>query len=274
MGGRVGPASGYEEADQPTAAVEAVGWEQSRKRFPTSLHGYDRAAVDEELAALEREIDELRAQRTPAPVVEAEIERIGEETSAIIRVAHEQASEITRRARVEAERCVADAAANAVSMTEDAKRKLRQLDSETDAVWAERGRLIEDVRNVATALFSLAEDAADRFPEDGERGGGIATVSAPAPQAARRARQPRPRRSQAAAPPAQAASPPPAAGGLRAAEPPAGTGRRARPARRLTEPGELTRTAQPRAWPRGAAAARGPRRARPWRGRGRARARA
>ncbi|MGH2884817.1 MAG: DivIVA domain-containing protein, partial [Solirubrobacteraceae bacterium] len=154
---------GYEEPDQPTAAVDALGWEQSRKRFPTAMHGYDRAAVDEELAALEGEIDELRALRSPTPVVEAEIERVGEETSAILRVAHEQASEITRRARVEAERCVADAAANAVAMTDDAKRKLRQLDSETDAVWAERGRLIEDVRNVATALFSLAEDAADRF---------------------------------------------------------------------------------------------------------------
>ena len=65
-------------------------------------------------------------------------------------------------------------------MTEEAKRNLRQLDTETDAVWAERGRLIEDVRNVATALFSLAEDAADRFPEDGERAASGATATAAA----------------------------------------------------------------------------------------------
>jgi DivIVA domain-containing protein len=173
----------YEEVEQPTAAVDPVAWDAGRKRFPTALHGYDRAAVDAHLAALEREIDELRAQRSPAPLVEAEIERVGEETSAILRVAHEQAAEITRRAQSQADRCVADAAANAVAMTEEAKRKLRQLDSETDAVWAERGRLIEDVRNVATALFSLAEDAADRFPEEGDRGATAtvsATVSAPA----------------------------------------------------------------------------------------------
>ena len=169
----------YEEPDQPTAAVAAVPWEPARKRFPTVLHGYDRGAVDTEIAALEREIDDLRAQRLPTPAVEAEIERIGTETSAILRVAHEQAAEITRRARVEAERCVADAAANAVAMTEDAKRKLRQLDTETDAVWAERGRLIEDVRSVATSLFSLAEDAADRFPEDGDRSGATVAVAAP-----------------------------------------------------------------------------------------------
>jgi hypothetical protein len=169
----------YEEPDQPTAAVDAMAWEPDRKRFPTALHGYDRTAVDEHLAALEAEIDDLHAQRVRAPEVQAEIERVGEETSAILKVAHEQASEITRRAQTQADRCVADAAANAVAMTEDAKRKLRKLDSETDAVWAERGRLIDDVRNVATALFSLAEDAAERFPEDGDRGSGTATVAAP-----------------------------------------------------------------------------------------------
>jgi DivIVA domain-containing protein len=179
----------YEEVDEPTAAVDALPWETDRKRFPTALHGYDRDAVDAHLAAIEREMADLRAQRLPAPAVQAEIERVGEETSAILRVAHEQAAEIVRRARAEAERCVSDAAANAVAMTEDAKRNLRQLDSETDAVWAERGRLIEDVRSVATALFSLAEDAADRFPEDGDKGGATATISAApmtsAPPAAR-----------------------------------------------------------------------------------------
>ena len=174
----------YEEPEQPTAIADAVGWEPVGKRFPSALHGYDREAVDVHLGALEREIDDLRAQRLPAPDVEAEIERVGEETSAILRVAHEQAAEITRRARAEAEKCVADAAANAVAMTEDAKRSLRQLDSETDAVWAERGRLIEDVRNLATSLFSLAEDAADRFPEDSDRAGAHAAAP-PRPVAAR-----------------------------------------------------------------------------------------
>jgi hypothetical protein len=176
----------YDDPGQPTEQVEAMEWEPDRKRFPTALHGYDRGAVDEHLAALEAEIDDLRAHRMPAPSVEAEIERVGEETTAILKVAHEQAAEITRRAQTQADKCVADAAANAVAMTEDAKRKLRQLDSETDAVWAERGRLIEDVRNVATALFSLAEDAADRFPEDGDRGGPTVAMSAPRPAPASR----------------------------------------------------------------------------------------
>ena len=143
---------------------------------------------------------ELRAQRSPAPAIEEELERLGAETSAVLRVAHEQAAEITRRAQAQADRCVSDAAANAVAMTEDAKRKLRQLDTETDAVWAERGRLIEDVRNVATALFSLAEDAADRFPEDGDRGGATVAAAALSPESSPAAK---------AAPANQAASPAP-----------------------------------------------------------------
>jgi DivIVA domain-containing protein len=214
-----------DEPEQPTAVAESVDWDPpqqpDRKRFPTSLHGYDREAVDAHLDALERELVELRVQRTPAAAVEAEIERVGAETSAILKVAHEQAAEITRRAQTQADRCVADAAANAVSMTEEAKHKLRQLDSETDAVWAERGRLIEDVRSVATALFSLAEDAADRFPEEGERRGpdhaparsgpAVRTTAAPAPgpagpPPATAQGSPAPRPTPAPAP----ASPPPA----------------------------------------------------------------
>ena len=207
----------YDEPDQPTAAVDAMRWEPDHKRFPTALHGYDREAVDEHLAALEQEIDELRARRLPAPTVEAEIERVGEETTAILKVAHEQAAEITRRAQTQADKCVADAAANAVAMTEDAKRKLRQLDSETDAVWAERGRLIEDVRNVATALFSLAEDAADRFPEDGDRGGATVAMAAPLAAAAPSPAAP----THASAPQGPAPRPVPASPPT-AAQPPAG----------------------------------------------------
>ncbi|HTP19438.1 MAG TPA: DivIVA domain-containing protein [Solirubrobacteraceae bacterium] len=183
-----------EELDQPTEAVDTVpSPEPTRKRFPTALHGYDRDAVEDYIDGLEHEIGQmaakLSAQRSPTAAIEAELARVGEETSAILRVAHEQAAEITRRARVEADRCVQDAAANAVAMTEDAKRKLRQLDSETDAVWAERMRLIEDIRHVATSLFSLAEDASDRFPEDGDKPSpsptrsSLQTPSGPAQQA-------------------------------------------------------------------------------------------
>jgi len=137
--------------------------------FPTARHGYDRATVDEHVAELEREIAALRG--ASASAVAAEIERIGEQTAAILRTAHEQAQETTRRGQVQADHVLSAAAANAVAITEDATQQLRQLDSDTDSVWRERGRLIEDVRIIATALLALAEDAAERFPAEPEKAG-------------------------------------------------------------------------------------------------------
>lgn len=137
-------------------------------RFPVNALGYNRAAVDEYILGLEREIAELRA-REPKPMsINEELARIGEQTASILVVAHSQANETTRLAEEQAERCVADAAANAVAITNEAKQRLRELDTETDSVWRERERLLADVRTVSAALVSLADDAEARFPADGE----------------------------------------------------------------------------------------------------------
>jgi DivIVA domain-containing protein len=150
-------------------------------RFPVARHGYDRASVDEYVDELERELDALRGRNPLSSAVSVEIERLGEQTAAILRVAHEQAHEITRKAQVQADKCVADAATNAISITEEAHRKLSALDTETDSVWRERERLIEDVRAVATALFAVAEDAAERFPAEPEKARPPAPVPASQP---------------------------------------------------------------------------------------------
>jgi cell division septum initiation protein DivIVA len=211
----------YEDVDPVVTRQTPAPEQPTGRRFPTALHGYDRDAVDEHIAGLERELTQLLNQRSPMAAVEAELARVGEETSAVLRVAHEQATEITRRAQVQAEKCVSDAADNAVLITADANRKLRQLDSETDAVWSERIRLIEDVRNVATALFSLAEDACDRFPEESERGTAAIALpparsrpaamagASPSPVAADASPSPSPSTSVAKPHPAAKASPSP-----------------------------------------------------------------
>ncbi len=138
--------------------------------------------MDEHLAGLERELEALRAQHAPMASITDELERIGEQTASILVVAHDQANETTRLAQQQAERCVADAAANAVQMTAEAKAKLRDLDAETDAVWRERERLLEDVRVVSTALANLADQASERFPaaEPSHSTGSFETVAAPA----------------------------------------------------------------------------------------------
>jgi cell division septum initiation protein DivIVA len=166
---------GHEAADpDPLAALTAgVGDEREPSRFPVSPLGYNRAAVDEHLADVERELSELgrelaqlrSAHETPVSVTE-ELERIGEQTASILIVAQDKANETTRRAEEQAERCLTDAAANALAITEEAQQRLRDLDNETDSVWRERERLLEDVRAVSSALASLADQASERFPAD------------------------------------------------------------------------------------------------------------
>jgi cell division septum initiation protein DivIVA len=167
-------------AEPPTAGEGGEGGDTAR--FALAPFGYNRTAVDEHLAGLERELEALRAKHAPMASITGELERIGEQTASILVVAHDQAHETTRLAEEQAERCVADAAANAVQITADAKEKLRALDAETDAVWRERERLLEDVRVVSAALANLANQASERFPaaEPSHSTGSFPAVPAPA----------------------------------------------------------------------------------------------
>jgi cell division septum initiation protein DivIVA len=168
------PLGGYEaESDPFRALMPEPEDDRAPSRFAVAPLGYNRTAVDEHLADLERELSdlgrelaELRAHREAPMSVTEELERIGEQTASILVVAHDKAHETTRRAEEQAERCIADAAANAVAITEEAKQRLRELDTETDSVWRERERLLEDVRAVSAALASLADQASERFPAD------------------------------------------------------------------------------------------------------------
>lgn len=140
-------------------------------RFTVVKQGYDCAAVDEHITELEREMAELDHEladlrgRPSQSDVQAEIQRIGEQTSTILMAAHEKAQETTQTAQSEADRCVADAAANALAITEDANRQLREIEGEKQGLSRQREFLIRDIRGIASALTTLADDAAGRFPE-------------------------------------------------------------------------------------------------------------
>jgi cell division septum initiation protein DivIVA len=170
----VSPEPGVDEFALPGETEQP--WERIAARFPVARDGYDRAAVDEhvselerELAAVERELAEVRRKESSSTAVAEEISRIGEQTSTILMTAHEQARDITRRAKAQADGMVADAATRATAMTQASERRLRELDGETDSIWSERAQLIDDVRGLATALMTLAEDSAKRFPPEPEK---------------------------------------------------------------------------------------------------------
>ncbi len=148
-------------------------WEQVVPRFPVVRQGYDTASVDahiadleQELSELDRELSELRAHVPAENQVEEEIQRIGEQTSAILLAAHDKAHETTRHAQDQADRVLKDAAANAIAITKDANRKLHELETEKLSVWRERARLLEDVSNLSNALSRLSTEAGKRFPAE------------------------------------------------------------------------------------------------------------
>lgn len=149
--------------DDPTLAPELEPL--APERFPIVWRGYDRDTVDAILVELEAELEQLRVQQ-PQAAVKEEIDRIGAATADILRVAHERAERISSRAREEANARVDLAHAEAKQITADAEKRMRQLDADADIVWQERRRLINDTRQLADKLLAVADDAAERFPEE------------------------------------------------------------------------------------------------------------
>ncbi len=151
---------------------QATSWYEVVPRFPLARSGYECLAVDEHIEMLERELEELETEveglrtRTPAHnEVEDEIKRIGEQTSSILLAAHDRAKETTREAQEQADKCLADAAANAIRITEEANQKKAEIEAEMRRLTTERSRLLADMEALAGTLSTVAREASGRFAE-------------------------------------------------------------------------------------------------------------
>jgi hypothetical protein len=131
--------------DDPVALVQAD--------FPSALRGYDRLAVDAYVQQISQLVAELQATR------------VGEQISGILQRAHETAEQITAQSRGEAEDRLEQARSEAAEIVEAAEQRVRDLDADTDRIWIERGRIVDDARDLARQLLSVADTAADAFPE-------------------------------------------------------------------------------------------------------------
>jgi hypothetical protein len=134
--------------------------------FPTALRGYDRLAVDTYVQKTSQLVAELQATRSPEAAVRRALERVGEEVSGILQRAHETGAQITAQSRIEAEDRLETARREAAQIVSQAEARVRELDAETDRIWAERHRIVEDTRELARELLTLTDSAADRFPPD------------------------------------------------------------------------------------------------------------
>jgi DivIVA domain-containing protein len=163
----------------PVAAVASVD-------FPLVLRGYDREAVDEYVRRTTQLVAELYATRSPEGAVRRALERVGEQVSSILARAHDTSEGITSQSRAEAEERVMRARAEAEELERDAHALAAQLERETDErarareqaaelrvqefdaeverIWAERDRIVSDVRKMSEELSDIAGAAATRFP--------------------------------------------------------------------------------------------------------------
>jgi DivIVA domain-containing protein len=145
--------------DDPAPAVADV-------EFPTALRGYDRVAVDAYVQRTSQLVAELQATRSPDAAIRRALERVGEEVSGILQRAHDTAAQITTQSRSEAEDRLEAARVEAAQIVGTAEERVRDLDAETDRIWSERHRIVEDTRELAHELLTLTDSATDRFPAE------------------------------------------------------------------------------------------------------------
>jgi len=132
--------------------------------FNTVMRGYDRDAVDAYIERVNRLIAELEIGRSPESAVKHAVAQVSEETRGILERAHETAEEITARSRARADDRLQEAEREAAAVREAAEARVRELDADAEAIWNERVRLIDDVRDVAQRLLAVADEAVSRFP--------------------------------------------------------------------------------------------------------------
>ncbi len=145
---------------------DRAGYSSSAGRieFPVVFRGYDRAAVDEYVEDVSRLIAELESSRSPDAAVKRALDRVGEETSGILQRAREVEASITARARARAEERLRSAGREARAMREQAEARVRKLDEDTDVLWQERHRLLEDIERLSNRLGRVVTAANRRFP--------------------------------------------------------------------------------------------------------------
>src|SRR5947209_6704393 len=129
--------------------------------FPVVLRGYDRLAVDAYVKKTSQLVAELQASRSPDAAIRRALERVGEEVSGVLQRAHETAAQLTAQSRSEAEERLQAARREAAQIVASAEQRLRDLDAETDRIWEERRRIVDDARELASQLSGLADEAAE-----------------------------------------------------------------------------------------------------------------
>jgi DivIVA domain-containing protein len=123
--------------------------------FPVSVRGYDRGSVDAYIRQVNRIVAELEVSRSPQAAVRHAVDRVAEQTKAILQQARESAESITDTAREEAAQIMATAKAEAANLVVGASTEADRLGAEAEQVVARAQAEAE--QTVAHAQAEAAE---------------------------------------------------------------------------------------------------------------------
>jgi DivIVA domain-containing protein len=130
--------------------------------FPLAVRGYDRQAVDDFVAQVADLVAELEGRQTRESVVQRALDQVGEETAGILQRAHEAADELASRSRAQAEGRLQRADREAELLRRQADEYAEKVIVDTQLLWDERQRLLDDLRQLADEVLATADDAAER----------------------------------------------------------------------------------------------------------------
>lgn len=152
--------------DPPASADDDLVRELRNVEFPLSLRGYNTQAVDRYVERVERSIARFDENRRPTEAVRRALDRVGEQTSAILREAERSAEETTRASRAKADDRLQRAEREAAELWATAQERAKALDEDIERLWQERQRLIEATRELANRLHGTADHAEATFPPE------------------------------------------------------------------------------------------------------------
>ena len=168
---QVGETAEFLVSRGPTSVLD----ELRDTEFPLARRGYEREAVHAYIDRVADLVEDLVATRSPQFAVQRALKDLGEETAGILSQAQDTARQMTERTETEARERLERADREATRRRAEAAEQVRRLDDDADRIWEERQRLIRDTRSLAEALLKLADDADERFPQQGDEPTGQAT---------------------------------------------------------------------------------------------------
>jgi DivIVA domain-containing protein len=148
-------------------------------RFSTALRGYDREEVHRYMLKVNTLIAELQITAAPEAAIKAAIEQVRAERRSVIAEAEQEAEEITRRSRSQADDRLQEATQEARSVLAGAEQeaeelreavveeaqgsqaaaeaRIRRLEAQVQEMAAQRDRAVEELVELSRSLDELVE---------------------------------------------------------------------------------------------------------------------